>query len=172
MSKNEIREPSKSAVNKQKTAQNTQKPAKNVNIKIKTKTHESSVVTVEDGVSKNVPTNTKETQHTAQNYKQVSRSKILFVSAMNYLIFFLGFCVCRHEPFARFHQNQALWMWIIVTILYLSFAFIPGVNRIAIPFVIMIHILWVIAGIGTALRGRAYAVPLVGKIKIVDWEKV
>ena len=161
------------AVNKEKTSQNSVKPARQVKIKPKTKQKEISIAKVEqkrgDDVLVQTPT---AVQKTTTGSRQVSRVAIQFVAAMNYLIFFFGFCACRHEPFARFHQNQALWMWIIVAVLYLGFAFIPTVNAIVIPFVIMIHIMWVIAGVSTALRGRAYSVPLVGKIKIIDWEKV
>ncbi len=161
------------AVNKEKSSQNSIKPAKQVKIRPKTKQKEISIAKVESGQSDNTLQQTPAAvQKNTTSQKQISRSAIQFVAAMNYLIFFFGFCACRHEPYARFHQNQALWMWIIVTVLYLGFAFIPTVNVIAIPFVIMIHIIWVIAGVSTALRGRAYSVPVVGKIKIVDWEKV
>ncbi len=172
MPKNEIQDSKENAVNKQKTAQNLSKPAKDVKLKAKTKKTEIAQVSIEQPQEDEIQNKSEAKQNDAKIHKQSSRSAILFVSAMNYLVFFFGFCACRNEPFARFHQNQALWMWIIITILYLSFAFIPGVNKVAIPFVIMLHILWVIAGVCSALRGRAYSVPLVGKIKIVDWEKV
>lgn len=151
---------------KEKSSQKTTRPARNVIFKASIRQKScridfaNSIGTKESAVTQNDGT------------KQKSRAVIQFVAAMNYLIFFFGFCVCRHEPFARFHHNQALWMWIIVSILYLAFAFIPTVNKIAIPFVIMLHIIWMFAGVGTALKGRAYHIPLVGKIKIIDWEKV
>jgi len=150
---------------KDKTSQKSVRPAKNVKTYTKTTPEQDSAETV-------VEQNIQEPRQKDKKNRVYSRSFIQFVSAMNYIIFFFGFCVCRDEPFARFHHNQALLMWITVTILYLSFAFIPAVNMIAIPFVIMFHILWMFAGIASALHGRAFSVPLLSKIKIIDWEKV
>lgn len=139
------------------SAQNQIQPARNVDIKAKTKKSasiESAVCKVQKGGG------------------QVSRSTIQFVASMNYIVFFFGFLACRHEPFARYHHNQALWLWIIAAVLYLSFAFIPGINVIALPFVIMLHLMGVIAGVSTALRGRAFCIPVLGKVRIIDWEKI
>lgn len=172
MPKKQVQNIEKTASVEEKSAQNLKMSTKSVTLRTKSKnTSKPAKVGKQSTECSSIATPVAVQKNTT-NQKQVSRSTILFVASMNYLVFFAGFCACRHEPFARFHQNQALWMWIIVIILYLSFAFIPGVNRIAIPFVIMLHILWIFAGVGTALRGRAYAVPIVGKIRIIDWEKV
>lgn len=144
------------AKNREKTAQNHLQPAKNVSLKPKNRG--KSDITV--AAAPTAPA------------RQLSRSTIKFVAAMNYLVFFVGFCACRHEPFARYHHNQALWLWIVAAVLYLGFGFIPGVNIVALPFVIMLHVMGIITGVSTALHGRIFTIPLLGKIKIIDWEKV
>ncbi len=107
----------------------------------------------------------------ATREKVYSKSTILLVSALSYVIFFLPFLVCKNEPFARFHLNQALLLWITFVILYLAFMFIPNVNIIVLPFIIMLHLLGIIAGVNSALRGIARKLPLIGRIKIINWEK-
>lgn len=102
--------------------------------------------------------------------KTYSRSSIIFVSALSYLIFFLPFLVCRDEPFARFHLNQALLLWIFMGALYLIFGFIPTVNLIALPFILMFHLLGILVGINYAARGKAKPLPIIGRIKLVKWE--
>lgn len=172
MPKHQEQDLKKNAVFEENSAQNEKNSTKTAKLKTKTQREVAPLLPAESDTETQTQPAPIVIQKKAENHKQVSRSTILFVASMNYILFFMGFCACQHEPFARFHQNQALWMWIIMAILYLSFAFIPGVNRVAIPFVIMLHILWMFAGIGTALRGRAYPVPIFGKIKIIDWEKV
>ena len=99
-----------------------------------------------------------------------SRNTILAVSALAYLIFFLPFIFCREEPFAKYHLNQALVLWIFAIALYLIFAFIPNVNIIVIPIICMFHILGIIIGISYAVRGKAKHLPLIGRITIIKWE--
>lgn len=156
------------AENKEKYSQNQAEPAKNTQLKTKSKNREENSA----GLGQEPEGQPQLQPKTADKTKQLSRSTIQFVSAMNYLVFFVGFCACRHEPFARYHHNQALWLWIIATVLYLGFGFIPNVNIVALPFVIMLHVMGVITGVSTALRGRIFTIPLLGKIKIIDWEKV
>ncbi len=156
------------AKNREKTAQNHLQPAKNVSLKPKNRG--KSDITV--AAAQVATDKTKRAAAPTAPARQLSRSTIKFVAAMNYLVFFVGFCACRHEPFERYHHNQALWLWIVAAVLYLGFGFIPGVNIVALPFVIMLHVMGIITGVSTALHGRIFTIPLLGKIKIIDWEKV
>lgn len=100
-----------------------------------------------------------------------TKAQIITVSALGYLLIFLPFIFCREEPFARYHLNQALVLWIFAVPLYLIFAFIPNVNIIAIPIICMFHILGIMIGFAYAVRGRAKHLPLIGRITIIKWER-
>lgn len=104
--------------------------------------------------------------------KTYSRGFIVTISALGYILFFLPLIFCRKEPYARFHLNQSIVLLIFVGILYLSFAFIPNVNRIAIPLVILIHLLAILIGMSNASKGRAKIYPVIGRIKIIKWNKI
>ena len=85
---------------------------------------------------------------------------------------FLPIFFFRKEPFALFHYNQAIVLWITIIVLMLAVAFVPAINMVAIPLVIMFHILGIIVGMNYSFRGKAKPLPLIGKIKIIQWDKI
>ncbi len=106
-----------------------------------------------------------------ESEKVYDRSTITLVASMAYLVPVLPFFVCKEEPYARFHHNQALLVWILAAVLYLAFAFIPNVNIVAIPVIIMFHLLAVIAGMSAAAHAKARKL-LFFDIRIINWEKL
>ena len=120
---------------------------------------------------KNKEDSTHETIKKSKAKHNYSRAEILTVSALGYLFVFLPFIFCREEPYARYHLNQALVLWIFAIPLYLIFAFIPNVNIVAIPVICMFHILGIMVGFAYAVRGRAKHLPLIGRITIIKWER-
>lgn len=114
----------------------------------------------------------EESSEVKQEGKTYSKSAILTVCALSYLVIFLPIFFFRKEPFALFHYNQAIVLWITIIVLMLAVAFVPAINMVAIPLVIMFHILGIIVGMNYSFRGKAKPLPLIGKIKIIQWDKI
>ena len=117
--------------------------------------------------SKAVKKSTKTKKQKIKSGKIYTKNQILTVSALGYIIFFLPMIFCKAEPFARFHLNQSLVLWIFCTILYLAFAFIPNVNIIAIPIVILIHLLGICTGVAASIKGKANKMLVIGNIPLI-----
>ena len=107
----------------------------------------------------------------AKKPREYSRSAILTVSAFSYILFFLPFIFCRNEPFAKYHLNQALVLWIFVIPLYLIFAFIPDINIYVLPVISLFHIFAIMVGISNVIRSKARPLPIIGRIIIIKWEQ-
>ena len=107
----------------------------------------------------------------ANSEKGSNRTAIEFVSALAYILFFLPLIFCRKEPFALYHANQALLLTILMLILYLAFAFFPSVRVIALPIVVIFHVLGIFFGVYNSAHGRARALPVIGKLELIKWNK-
>jgi uncharacterized membrane protein len=79
---------------------------------------------------------------------------IKLISALSYLCFFLPLIFCRHEPYAIFHANQSLILWLIVSVLYVIF-WLVSINVLVLLAVMIFHILGVFFGVYNALHNRA-----------------
>ena len=102
-------------------------------------------------------------------YVNNSRPVIELVAALSYILFFLPLIFCRREPFALYHANQSLVFWIFMIALYLIFGFIPSVNVVALPIIIIFHVLGIFYGMYNSAHGRARPFFLIGKITIIKW---
>ena len=105
-------------------------------------------------------------------YINNSRPVIELVAALSYIFFFLPFIFCKKEPFALYHANQSLVFWILMVALYLIFGFIPTVNLIALPIIILFNVLGVFYGMYNSATGRARPFFLIGKITLIKWNNV
>lgn len=126
-------------------------------------------------VQENISNDTKTTNDTfdkdvSKSYINNSKPVIELVACLSYLLFFLPLIFCKKEPFARFHANQSLLLWITMAVLYLAFAFIPNVNVWAIPVIVIFHIIGVFWGMYGSAHGRAKTLPLIGKFTIIKWK--
>lgn len=102
-------------------------------------------------------------------YVNNSRPVIELVAALSYILFFLPLIFCRREPFALYHANQSLVFWIFMIALYLIFGFIPSVNVVALPIIIIFHVLGIFYGMYNSAHGRARPFFLIGKLTIIKW---
>lgn len=123
----------------------------------------------------NISNDTKTTNDTfdkdvSKSYINNSKPVIELVACLSYLLFFLPLIFCKKEPFARFHANQSLLLWITMAVLYLAFAFIPNVNIWAIPVIVIFHIIGIFWGMYGSAHGRAKTLPLIGKLTIIKWK--
>lgn len=102
-------------------------------------------------------------------YINNSKPVIELVACLSYLLFFLPLIFCRKEPFALYHANQSLILWLFASVFYLAFGFIPNVNIIALPIIVIFHIIAIFYGMYNSAHGRARPIPLIGKITIIKW---
>jgi len=79
---------------------------------------------------------------------------IKLVSALAYLVFFLPLIFCRHEPYAIFHANQSLALWLVMSAFYVLFALIH-VHVLFMLIIVIFHVLGVFFGMYNATHNRA-----------------
>ena len=79
---------------------------------------------------------------------------IKLISALSYLVFFLPLIFCRHEPYAIFHANQSVALWLFVSLLYIIVACF-SLHVMFLLVVIIVHVLGIVFGIYNAANNRA-----------------
>lgn len=109
------------------------------------------------------------------DYINASKPTIQLTAALAYILFFIPFCWNRNEKFAMYHCNQGLVLFIFAISAYiisiaLIFVWQPlGLILLIVSFAVCV--IYTILGICNASDGKAEALPLIGKIKIIDWTK-
>ena len=79
---------------------------------------------------------------------------IKLVSVLSYLVFFLPLIFCRHEPYAIFHANQSVVLWLVVSLLYIIVACF-SLHIMFLLVVIICHVLGIVFGMYNAASNRA-----------------
>ncbi len=79
---------------------------------------------------------------------------IKFVSMLSYLVFFLPLIFCRHEPYAIFHANQSLVLWLVMSLLYII-AVLASWSVFVLLVIIIFHTMGIFFGMYNALHNRA-----------------
>ena len=107
----------------------------------------------------------------------VAQNKVMGILAYIWILFLVPIFAAKNSPYARFHANQGLVLFIIQTaygIVYgiLSFilAFIPIIGWIAILLLGLVNIVFfvfMILGIINACSGEVKPLPLIGGITIL-----
>lgn len=109
------------------------------------------------------------------DYINASKPEIQLTAALAYILFFLPFCWNRNEKFAMYHCNQGLVLFIFAISAYiisiaLIFVWQPlGLILLIVSF--SVCVIYTILGICNASDGKAEPLPLIGKIKIINWTK-
>ena len=109
------------------------------------------------------------------DYINASKPEIQLTAALAYILFFLPFCWNRNEKFAMYHCNQGLVLFIFAISAYiisiaLIFVWQPlGLILLIVSFAVCV--IYTILGICNASDGKAEPLPLIGKIKIINWTK-
>ena len=79
---------------------------------------------------------------------------IKFISVLSYLIFFLPLIFCRREPYAIFHANQSVALWLVMSLMYIIVA-LASLNVFVLLLVIIFHVLGITFGMYNAAHNRA-----------------
>ena len=105
------------------------------------------------------------------DYINASHTKVIFISAWAYILFFLPLITFKHDKFARYHANQGLLVLLFTLLCYgisvgLYFAWAP-LGIILVPIVFLCSLVYITMGICNASDGKAEPLPLLGKITII-----
>ncbi|MBQ3086574.1 MAG: zinc ribbon domain-containing protein [Clostridia bacterium] len=106
------------------------------------------------------------TADTTEEYdvQDIEKNKIMAVLA--YIIFLIPLIAAKDSPFARFHTNQGLIIFIAALISSVA-AIIPIIGWILAPIIGVAVTVLAVIGIINALGGKAKELPIVGKFKIL-----
>ncbi len=98
--------------------------------------------------------------------EDIDKNKVFAVLAYLGILWLVGLLAAKESPFARFHVNQGLILFICGIALY--FASIPlmflGIGFILLPVTQLAWLVFAIIGIINAAKGEAKPLPLIGKL--------
>ncbi len=108
------------------------------------------------------------TTNTTANYspEDIQKNKLLSVVAYLGVLVIIPLFVARESPFARYHTNQGLVLFLFSLLSYVA-GFIPYIGWIAGAAVSIVTLLLLIVGALNAIKGEAKELPIIGKIKIL-----
>ncbi len=110
--------------------------------------------------------NLNNTPDTTEQYSadDIEKNKIMAVLA--YIIFLIPLIAAKDSPFAKFHTNQGLVLFIGALITSVI-VIIPIIGWIVAPIAGLVITVLAIIGIINALGGKAKELPLIGKFRIL-----
>lgn len=96
---------------------------------------------------------------TGPNPADVEKNKVFAILAYLGLLFLVPLLAAKDSPFAMYHANQGLLLFIMSLVL----GFIPFVNIVAF----IVILIFMIMGIINAANGLMKPLPLIGGIKLI-----
>ncbi|MFG6114722.1 DUF4870 domain-containing protein [Halobacillus sp. MO56] len=102
----------------------------------------------------------------AATSQDVEDNKLMAILA--YFIFFIPLLAAKESPFAMFHGNQGLLLFLLAVAINTAGTIIPVIGWLVIlPFGnILVFVLWVM-GIINASKGELKRLPMIGKYDII-----
>ena len=94
----------------------------------------------------------------------IEKNKVMGLLA--YILFFIPLLAAKDSPFARYHANQGLVLF-LAAILSSVILIIPILGWIIAPILSIVITVLVVIGIINALNGKAKELPIIGKFKIL-----
>lgn len=107
-----------------------------------------------------------DTADTTSQYDPQDIEKNKVMALLAYIIFLIPLLAAKDSPFARFHANQGLVLF-IAAVLVSAVAAIPIIGWILAPIAAVAITIMSILGIVNAVGGKAKELPLIGKFKIL-----
>ena len=107
-----------------------------------------------------------ENNNVSVNQKDVDDNKIMGILAYLFLLFLIPLLVAKESPFARFHTNQG----ILVFLLYFAFGIIsviPIIGWIIALVGYFFSFACIIMGIINVIGGKMKRLPIIGKFDIL-----
>ena len=110
--------------------------------------------------------NLNNTKDTTDQFDKDDIEKNKAMGLLAYILFFIPLLAAKDSPFARYHANQGLVLFLcglISSVLWI----IPILGWIIAPILSIVITVLAVIGIINALNGKAKELPIIGKIKIL-----
>ena len=89
------------------------------------------------------------------------------IAALSYIFFFLPLIVCPESPYARFHANQSLLLFIVAVAGNIILGIIPFIGWILLPLFSIAVFVFAIMGFVNGFTGKAKKLPIFGRYTIL-----
>ena len=110
--------------------------------------------------------NLNNTKDTTDQFDKDDIEKNKAMGLLAYILFFIPLLAAKNSPFARYHANQGLVLFICGLISSLVWI-IPILGWIIAPILSIVITVLAVIGIINALNGKAKKLPIIGKFKIL-----
>ena len=110
--------------------------------------------------------NLNNTKDTTEQFDKDDIEKNKAMGLLAYILFFIPLLAAKDSPFARYHANQGLVLFLcglISSVLWI----IPILGWIIAPILSIVITVLAVIGIINALNGKAKELPIIGKFKIL-----
>ena len=110
--------------------------------------------------------NLNNTKDTTDQFDKDDIEKNKAMGLLAYILFFIPLFAAKDSPFARYHANQGLVLFLcglISSVLWI----IPILGWIIAPILSIVITVLAVIGIINALNGKAKELPIIGKFKIL-----
>ena len=97
--------------------------------------------------------------------EDIEQNKVMAVLA--YILFFIPLLAAKNSPFARYHANQGLILFLLAIIGGPALSLIPVLGWILAPILSILITVLAVIGIINAVNGKAKELPLIGKFRIL-----
>ena len=110
--------------------------------------------------------NLNNTKDTTDQFDKDDIEKNKVMGLLAYILFFIPLLAAKDSPFARYHANQGLALF-LAAILSSVILIIPILGWIIAPILSIVIAVLAVIGIINALNGKAKELPIIGKFKIL-----
>ena len=110
--------------------------------------------------------NLNNTKDTTDQFDKDDIEKNKAMGLLAYILFFIPLLAAKDSPFARYHANQGLVLF-LAAILSSVILIIPILGWIIAPILSILITVLAVIGIINALNGKAKELPIIGKFKIL-----
>ena len=110
--------------------------------------------------------NLNNTADTTEQFDPADIEKNKAMGVLAYILFFIPLLAAKDSPFARFHANQGLVLF-LAGILSSVLLIIPILGWIIAPILSIVITVLAVLGIINAIGGKAKELPIIGKFKIL-----
>ena len=111
-------------------------------------------------------TNLNNTADITEQFDKDDIEKNKVMGLLAYILFFIPLLAAKDSPFARYHANQGLVLF-LAAILSSVILIIPILGWIIAPILSIVITVLAVIGIINALNGKAKELPMIGKFKIL-----
>lgn len=84
-----------------------------------------------------------------------------------YILFFVPLLAAPNSPFAKYHANQGLTLFLTCVACNIVLGFIPILGWILLPFANLACLVLAVIGIASAAQGGAKPLPIIGKYTLI-----